>query len=340
MLVTDNNECCNQTSTQSYCAFEMNSSHCLFYTGSNCVAASRRALSERLLSETFSSKPPPSPPSTTTLYVLPTPPSPPSAPVGGEKDPHLYLARGGRADFRGRHGAIYNFLSTLGLAVNVKTEEATFKLHRGKLTVHGSFITEVHLVSRVGGAKRKMATASFWGAELNEFNTGWHVVNGTCGYHSTYTLGMGETKACEELSVRLKFSSAVFSVRGWVIRIRGNYVYGRLSGPEHRLDVTFAVRGGEADPSLTPHGIIGQTFAARTPRHGAVDEYPEEGIFTTTAMAEGAIEGSAAMYEVGSPYATVFAFSRFDHDHGRDRDAWEETQARKAVRGADMWNYD
>ena len=29
-------------------------------------------------------------------------------------------------------------------------------------------------------------------------------------------------------------------------------------------------------------------------------------------MAEGAIEGAAAMYELPSPYATGFAFSRFD----------------------------
>jgi len=43
-----------------------------------------------------------------------------------------------------------------------------------------------------------------------------------------------------------------------------------------------------------------------------VDVYPEEGRFTTSAMAEGSIEGDAAMYEVASPYETRFAFSRFE----------------------------
>ena len=33
---------------------------------------------------------------------------------------------------------------------------------------------------------------------------------------------------------------------------------------------------------------------------------------TVSLQAEGAIEGSAAMYEVASPYETRFLFSRFD----------------------------
>ena len=44
------------------------------------------------------------------------------------KDPHLNFAFGGKADFRGRHNALYNFLSTPSLSVNVKIEEAIFTL--------------------------------------------------------------------------------------------------------------------------------------------------------------------------------------------------------------------
>lgn len=44
------------------------------------------------------------------------------------KDPHLNFAYGGKADFRGRHNALYNFLSTPSLSVNVKIEEAIFTL--------------------------------------------------------------------------------------------------------------------------------------------------------------------------------------------------------------------
>ena len=67
-----------------------------------------------------------------------------------EKDPHLHLAHGGRADFRGRDGRYYCFLSAPRLAINVRTEDATFRLHNlydkgGTLVVEGSFITEACL---------------------------------------------------------------------------------------------------------------------------------------------------------------------------------------------------
>lgn len=69
------------------------------------------------------------------------------------------------------------------MAVNAKTEEAVFKIHRGRLTVNGSFITEVHLTARVdrgampsgaagmgsGGSQptAKWALVSFWAPKLN-----------------------------------------------------------------------------------------------------------------------------------------------------------------------------
>ena len=43
---------------------------------------------------------------------------------GADKDPHLAFPHGGTADFRGRDGVFYNFLSAPGLAVNIKTEES------------------------------------------------------------------------------------------------------------------------------------------------------------------------------------------------------------------------
>ena len=108
-----------------------------------------------------------------------------------------------------------------------------------------------------------------------------------------------------------RFSSAVFKYRdAWAIVVRGNYVFDRKSGPSHRLDLTFKQIGDAAARSL-PHGIIGQSFSTNGPRHGKQDVYPSSGRIATSAMAEGAIEGDAAMYEVARPYATEFAFSRF-----------------------------
>ena len=89
-----------------------------------------------------------------------------------------------------------------------------------------------------------------------------------------------------------------------------------VAGPEHRLDIGFTARG-DAPARDKPHGIVGQSYA--TPgleRHGKKDLYPFSGSYTTSAQAEGAIEGSASDYQVASPYATDFAFSRFNAARG------------------------
>ena len=98
---------------------------------------------------------------------------------------------------------MYNFLSAPNLAVNIKTEEASFKLHGGKLTVDGSFMTEAHVVARVGGSKQKWANFSFWASELTDENWSWRMIDGTCGGHYT-KLGPGGVKNCEELNIKVE----------------------------------------------------------------------------------------------------------------------------------------
>ena len=173
----------------------------------------------------------------------------------------------------------------------MRTEEAQFKTYRDALTVDGSFITEVHGVALVGGEKHKLATASFWTSELNEFTTGPNMINGTCGDRGQFFLGTGGYKKCEEMEILVRFSSARFRVPGWVIKVAAAPVFGRISGPRHRLDVSLHAHGDEAALAQT-HGLVGQSFAWRTARDGKRDLYPSEGRFRTSAMAEGAIEGN------------------------------------------------
>ena len=96
------------------------------------------------------------------------PPSAPPPPTGISQDPHLYFAHGGKADFRGRNGQMYNFFSAPDVSVNLKTEEAEFTLNRGRLTVNGSFITEAHLVARGGQSRQIWANLSYWASELGD----------------------------------------------------------------------------------------------------------------------------------------------------------------------------
>ena len=69
---------------------------------------------------------------------------------------------------------------------------------------------------------------------------------------------------------------------------------------------------GDAAARALPHGIVGQSYSSAAPRSGKKDAYPRAGHIVTSAFAEGAIEGSAALYEVPSPHATQYTFSRFD----------------------------
>ena len=176
--------------------------------------------------------------------------------VGVEQDPHLHFAHGGRADFRGRHGQIYTFFSAPGLAVNLKTENATFPLDRkldgsAPLIVHGSFVTEMHLVALVGGSKRKWANVSFWASSLGENNWGWDVVTGTCGGHR-FKLGKGGQKGCEQLMIKVDMSRASFTAGNLTVEVAGAPTQAR-KGPEHRLDVSFTLRGDYVQRNL-PHG--------------------------------------------------------------------------------------
>ena len=99
------------------------------------------------------------------------------------RDPHINFAYGGSADLRGRHNALYNFLSAPGLSVNVKTEEAMFKIHDGALTVNGSFLTEAHVVARV--YSRYTAEASFFAALRPGASSTARVPGGPSGSAST-----------------------------------------------------------------------------------------------------------------------------------------------------------
>ena len=79
-------------------------------------------------------------PGCTPTAATPAPTSEPASRVFG--DPHLHFAHGGRADFRGKHGVFYNFLSAPGISLNLMIEEASFTLRKGALLVDGTFFTQ------------------------------------------------------------------------------------------------------------------------------------------------------------------------------------------------------
>ena len=80
------------------------------------------------------------------------------------------------------------------------------------------------------------------------------MITGFCGKRPFF-LGAGKTRSCGNLVVQAKHSSATFTTPDWQATVRGNYVYGHLAGPWHRLDVSLRAVG---DAKLA----LGQTHGA------------------------------------------------------------------------------
>ena len=133
-------------------------------------------------------------------------------------------------------------------------QDSSFTIHDGALTVDGSFITEVHVVAETGREAGELVHAAFRANELNAYNTGKNMITGFCGKRPFF-LGAGKTRSCGNLVVQAKHSSATFTTPEWQATVRGNYVYGHLAGPWHRLDVSLRAVG---DAKLA----LGQTHGA------------------------------------------------------------------------------
>jgi hypothetical protein len=91
------------------------------------------------------------------------------------------------------------------------------------------------------------------------------------------------------------------------------------------LTHSFAPRCGSDTWHIVRHaadsGIIGQSFdgskltvSGRTDNYGSAADRSGFKDFTTSAQAEGAIEGVYTDYMTSSPFSTVFKYARFDVD--------------------------
>jgi len=279
------------------------------------------------------SPPPPSPPPPPPASPPPSPPPPPPSPPApppmtyqealSNGDPHLTLAHGARADFRGRHGAIFNFLSAQNLSVNVLIENASFYLREApeyaNVTVHGTMITEVYIVART--TKGQLFNVTYSANLVNEQNYGTEAVAATCS--SLYTDAPSAKPShpaphrkaiCDEVTVTRSYSTMHLAAPDWQLSISPRPVFDRISGAHHRMDLRIKLVTPEAKLPTAPHGIIGQSWDGDgLATDGQVDVYPrtEGAVFTTYAMAEGAIQGSASDYEVATAYDTRFKYSRY-----------------------------
>ena len=109
---------------------------------------------------------------------------------------------------------------------------------------------------------------------------------------------------------------------GWEFQVRQHVWYPHHLHPRLSLSVrpTYDIESLKSLQSpratIAPHGLIGQSWDGdQIAISGRTDDYysvPAGHTFTTSAQAEGAIEGSYRDYQMSSPFATAFRYSRFD----------------------------
>ena len=92
--------------------------------------------------------------------------------------------------------------------------------------------------------------------------------------------------------------------------LQGTSPDARIAGPKFRIDLSLRRRASSS--TVYPHGILGQIYDDDGMKAvGTMDEYPLAGRFTTSAQAQGAVEGTIKDYLLDEPFSTAFRFSRF-----------------------------
>jgi len=248
------------------------------------------------------------------------------------RDPHLVLAHGGRADFKGEDGKVYNLLSARNVSYNALFEYADFNLpHR---LVHGSFMRSVYVVVRTYCEIASPIACKSWSGRSRVLQIEF---NATKGPHSTHFATVRErgrpVVRIDEKGMRFdnvlvqtrehqKAMSLVVNTGSWRLTATSK----NFPNPDANLGKMLLHVGVEAqydadsDP-VAPHGLIGQSYDGDgIAVDGKQDDYRGSGdVMSTEAQAEGAIEGEGGDYMMSAPFGTDFKFSRFDVSFAKHR---------------------
>lgn len=241
-------------------------------------------------------------------------------------DPHLTFAHGGRADFKGLDRTWYNMLSAKNASVNVLFEHSEF--HNKYKLVHGSKMSQLAVTVRTAltgalvtigfnssasGPARALVRTAGSGEEWVSHKNGFELENLQVFMREKKLGGIGKGAWH---GMALIISDTRWEVQAW----SKPYPNPAANPGKALLNVQINAQYDADHDVVAPHGIIGQSYDGDSVGvDGATDDYSADEV-TTKAMAEGAIEGSAADYVMPSPFATDFKFSRFDATAAKPRD--------------------
>jgi len=242
-------------------------------------------------------------------------------------DPHIHRADGHKADFRGEDGKIFNMLSARNFSLGVRTVESHFMQKYGAQKVHGSHFADAFFTMRTN------ETGIIVTARLSATVTPWSepetvvAISGSEKYPIHLSYSARKSFAIEDVNITA-ISAAKVLVRGasWEVLLTRRLLYKPLPESKTKNYLDLVVRRAFKDPkALASHGVIGQSF---DPRHGIkqdgkTDDYSASEV-TTTAQAEGAIEGTHTDYMLSAPFQTTFKYSLFDAPPEKATDAATE----------------
>jgi len=150
---------------------------------------------------------------------------------------------------------------------------------------------------------------------------------------SSVRMANWERKAIDEVRLQTFMYTLMVETPTWAVNVTSKPIYGLVQPwaneththgywqeNQKRLDISIS----GTFPQTDAHGVIGQSYQAGLVRNGKQDTYPidsnatdasSDGFlppYTTSAQAEGAIDGMYTDYKLSSHISTEFKYSRFN----------------------------
>jgi len=227
--------------------------------------------------------------------------------------------------------------------------------------VHGSFITDAFWVLRTALTGRTVRV---------EFTPNWLPLAMVHENGHPRELQMDEEITVEDVSIKLSMRkrAQVVTVKStdWIIEAVAREIRWSAITGKKQIDFTISPLRDPLSPApngnvIAPHGVIGQSYdgdniavdgsrdnigdlAREYARFGLSKESETTGDLsnryrkevTTSAMAEGAIEGLVSDYQMPNFFSTDFKFSRFDSVKAVPRDVSKLTGLKHRTAGISL----
>jgi len=249
-----------------------------------------------------------------------------ACPVSVSKDPHLHLPHGGRADFRGKDGAVFNLLSAKDVTLNVLFEESDFAW--ATRLVHGTKMAAAYWVFRT--EKGSVISIEYKASRFDPV-----AIVREEGHREVHVRPGQPALQAEDVEIAMLSAKALTVVnKKWRFTASSSpYPFGKkdLNKDQVLLDVAIQPLYNVDADVVAPHGIIGQAYDGDNLAVDGKIDSDKSGESTTAAQAEGAIEGTWEDYIMASPFATAFEYSRFDATAAPHRDVSKLTGEKKKI---------